>query len=130
MAEALAAALHLERCTNNTATLPAASSPRRPLGGYRIDPMPASFYRDGSASAGGLARVAARTLFVAADGGSDATGDGSMAKPFATLHHAQIQVRKVPVAARGPVTVEVRVRVPRPAVARLYRCIAAVYSPL
>ena len=68
--EALASAFHLERCNNTIGSRTAPLSPShagaRWLGGYRMDPMPAAFYRDAEAS---HQPPDARSMFVAVSGG-------------------------------------------------------------
>lgn len=57
---------------------------------------------------GAAAPEAGATALYVAPGGSDASGDGSEAKPFATLQKAQAAVRKTPVASRPATAVYLR----------------------
>lgn len=72
----------------------------------------ASYHRLGGYAKGydkpmGSTDVGAKLLFVDTKG-SDSSGDGSIAKPFATLARAQSEVRKTPVASRPKTTVNIR----------------------
>ena len=106
----LYSALILERCQNTSATPPTppdkhVHSNRRHLGGYRLQPplpLPSAYYSNANQPDAAPPRM----LYVATTG-NDRTGDGSQPTPFATLHRAQVEIRKTPSATRGAITVEV-----------------------
>jgi|EP01043_Picozoa_sp_COSAG02_P014014 hypothetical protein len=92
LAHELHKAFHLDECENVTAPPPGPRTPQQ--GGY-------------SAGISHIATTGDVTLFVAGNG-SDSAGDGSMDKPFATIHKAQAVVRKTPVAKRPKTTIFLR----------------------
>lgn len=102
----LYSALILERCQNTSATPPTPDKHnRRHLGGYQLQPpllLPSAYYSNANQPDAAPPRM----LYVATTG-NDRTGDGSQPTPFATLHRAQVEIRKTPSAARGAITVEV-----------------------
>ena len=76
VATALHTAFHMDACVGSTVVAAPRPAAGPQLGGYH----------------GAALEVGASTLFVS-PGGSDASGDGSEAKPFATLQKAQAAVR-------------------------------------
>ena len=97
VAAALHTALHVGECAGDGGRQPAAAAadPGPQLGGYR------------TAAATPPGGGAAVQLYVSPSG-SDASGDGSEAKPFATIQKAQAEVRKTPVASRPATTIYLR----------------------
>ena len=64
--------------------------------------MPSSYYAAGAERQ--TARTSASIIYVSING-NDKSGDGTQAKPFATLQRAQQEIRKTPTALRGAITV-------------------------
>jgi hypothetical protein len=96
VAAALHTAFHLEACS--AASTAAAAVPRPKNSGPQL-----GGYHHGAA----VGDTSGATLYVS-PAGSDASGDGSEAKPFATLQKAQAAVRRTPVASRPATTVYLR----------------------
>jgi hypothetical protein len=92
LAHELHKAFHLDECENVIAAPRGPSTPQQ--GGY-------------SAGISHMVTAGDVSLFVATNG-SDSTGDGSLGKPFATIHKAQAIVRKTPVANRPKTTIFLR----------------------
>jgi hypothetical protein len=96
---ALHAAFHLPACPQHSGQPYAASPPPRQShggGGYS------------AALPGPQPGGATTSIYVAPTTGSDSTGDGSITKPFASIHRAQLAVRVTPRSQRPPTTVFLR----------------------